>query len=58
MSKPIYVKDIIKDKNILKNIKLHSPEEEVQKREDHYFAQLGELIEQHPITSGHPVKRS
>jgi hypothetical protein len=49
MSEPIYVKDIIKDKNLLKSIELHSPEKEFQKRQDHYFAQLGELIEQQPI---------
>jgi hypothetical protein len=55
--KAIYIKDIIKDKNLLINLKLTSPEDEARKREEHYYAQISELIEQYPITSGHPVRR-
>lgn len=57
MEKPIYIKDIIKDKNLFKKLKLKSIDEEAQKREDAYFAALGEEIEQYPIVSPHFIKR-
>lgn len=54
---PIYIRDIIKDRSILEKLKLSSPDEESQKREDYYFAQLSELIEQYPIISGRRIRR-
>ena len=57
MKSPIFIKDIIKDKKLLKSLKVSSPEDEAQKREEHYYAQISELIEQHPIPSGWPHGR-